>query len=139
MSYTKPDQAQFLDNLLVGEFVVQLDQGEFVAVSVKGAVEPNSGNSVMESTARVVNADGTPTLDANGQPLSTHYSFSCDIDGINAMGGMSEFQRKMLLSVLGEDANWINPPPVDVLNHISIRTNLAAADAAGQADVIDLL
>lgn len=131
MTYTKPAQTAFADNLKPGEFVVQLDQGEFVAVSATGTVEPNSGNTVMEASARVVNADGSEYLDANGSPIKTHYSFSCDMDGINAIGGMVEFQKKMLLTVLGEDALWTNPPHQDVLDHASIRTNIAAADQAG--------
>jgi len=140
MTYTKPNQSQFAPNLEANEFVVQLDQGEFVAVSATASVEPNSGNTVMEARAIVVNADGTIYLDANGKEIKTVYTFSCDMDGINTIGGMAEFQRKMLLTVLGEDAGWPNTPHQDVLDHASIRTNLAAADHAGPvSDILSLL
>jgi len=140
MTYTKPDQTPFMDNISVNEFVVQLDQGEFVVLKAMGSVEPNSGNTVIEATARVVTPDGSPYLDANGKEIKTVYTFSCDMDGINNIGGMSEFQRKMLLTVLGEDAGWPNVPHQDVLDHASIRTNLAAADHAGPvSDILSLL
>jgi hypothetical protein len=138
--YTKPDQNPFLLNLKTNEFVVQIDQGEFIAVSANSWVEPNSGNTVMEATARVVNSDGSIYTDANNETIQTHYNFSCDMDGINLIGGMVEFQRKMLLTVLGEDANWPNVPHQDVLAHASIRTNLAAADHAGPvSDILSIL
>jgi hypothetical protein len=137
MSYTKPNQAAFADQLRDYEYVVQLSEGDYVAVGAVSSVEPNTGNTVMLSTARAVEADGSQKFDANGQAIVTHFNFSCDMDGINAIGGMSEFRRKMLLTVLGEDAEWPNPPATDVLNHTSIRTSLAAAEASGPVEDID--
>lgn len=140
MSYTKPNQAPFAGNLRDYEFVVQLSEGDYVAVGALSTVDSNNGNTVMLATARAVDGSGNQLTDANGQDIKTHFNFSCDMDGINAIGGMTEFRKKMLLTVLGEDADWVNPLATDVLNQTSIRTNLAAAEASGPVeDINDIL
>lgn len=130
MPYTKPDQAAFSE---AGpeELVVQLDSGELVAVRAIGEVDQNTGNAVIKARARAVQADGSPLLDANGHITQSEYAFSADPAGVDAMGGMTAFQKLMLLTVLGENPQWPSPPASDILEHASIRTNLAAAAHAG--------
>lgn len=133
MTYTKPDQAPYASQLLPGEFVVILDTGEAVAARAVSEVEPTTGQMVVKATARAVEADGSTRIDANGHPIATAYAFTADTDTINALGGPNGFQRKMLLTVLGEDvlAAWPNPLPPDVLEQVSIRSTLASAAFAG--------
>lgn len=136
MSYTKPDQSQFAGNINPGEFVVLLDTGQYIAVRAVTMVEPNTGNTVVEATAVAVNSDGSSWRDAVGDIAIATYNFCADAGTLDALGGIEEFRRKMLLTVLGEEAGWINPPHQDVLDHASIRTTLAAAANAGVADNI---
>lgn len=134
MTYTKPDQAPYASNLLPGEFVVVLTpENELVAARAVSEVEPNTGQMAVKASARAVNPDGTTRQDANGQPITSGYSFTADTDVVNSLGGPAGFQRKMLLTVLGEDllAAWPNPLPPDVVEHASIRSSLAAAAYAG--------
>lgn len=136
MSYTKPDQSQFAGNVNPGEFVVQLDTGEFVALRVVTSVEPNTGNSVVDAWAFAIEADGSTHRNAVGDPVSSTFQANADAAMVEALGGIDELRRKALLTVLGEDAGWINPPHQDVFDHASIRTTLAAAANAGVADNI---
>lgn len=132
MTYTKPDQSLF-QGLADGELVVQLDSGDLVAVRALGEVEPNTGNAVVKATARAIGPSGEARVDANGQPIATAYSFSADTGTLAALGGIDGFRRCMLLTVMGEPAGWLNPLPDGVLEHASIRTNLASAAASGIA------
>lgn len=134
--YTKPDQAQFAGNIAPGEFVVQLDTGEYIAVRAVTSVEPNTGNTVVDAYAVAVNADGTTWRDAVGDMARTTYDFCADAATVEAIGGIEVFRRKMLLTVLGENAEWVNAPHADVLDHASIRTTLAAAANAGVVENI---
>jgi hypothetical protein len=129
--YTKPAQAQFTTNIADGEFVVELESGEFVAVQAIGSVEPNTGNAVITARARQVMADGGIFIDAAGQTVESAYVRSADVDNVKEMGGMGTFQKLMLLTVLGEPAPWPQPLDKTVLDHCSIRTNIAAAAHAG--------
>jgi hypothetical protein len=130
MSYTKPNQKQFVD-LAPDEFVVQLDDGAFVAVSALVFTEPNTGNAVIKAQARQVNGDGSEFIDGAGQTVCAAYTHSADVTCVEQIGGMEEFKRKMLLTVIGEDAQWPNPIDKTVLDHASIRTNIAAAFHSG--------
>lgn len=125
--YTKPDQAAFAGNLAPGEFVVQLDSGEYIALRAVTSVEPNTGNTVVDATAVVVDAAGVTWRDAVGDMAMTSYNFCADVATVESLGGIEAFRRKMLLTVLGENAEWVNPPHADVLDHASIRTTLTAA------------
>lgn len=145
MPYTKPAQAQYV-NLLPGEFVVKIDTTPQapVAVSLHGHVDANTGNFAVDSYARVVTPDGSDYLDANGSPLKTTFHTSMDKAGLAQLGGPAAFKKLMYLTVLGEDVTngalkWVNALPVDVLEHASIRTNIAAAQAAVATDPSTLL
>lgn len=146
MSYTKPSQAQYVDNLQPGEFVVKIDTTPVatVAVSIAASVDDNTGNLVIEAFTRVVKNDGSSYLDANGQPLSSTFQTSMDIAGVAAIGGAAQFKKLMALTVLGEDVttgplSWKNALPKDVIDHASIRTNIAAAISAASTDLSSIL
>lgn len=137
MTYTKPDQAPYAANLLPGEFVVLLTpENDLVAARAVSSVEPNTGQVVVKAYARAVEPDGTTRRDANGQPIASDFSFTADTETVNLLGGPSGLQRKMLLTVLGEDvlAAWPAPPAPDALEHASIRVTLASAAIAGPTE-----
>jgi hypothetical protein len=143
--YSKPDQKQFLqaapasekaeavDGLEPGEFVVQLDTGEFVAVIAQTFIVEESGNPSIHARARVVNADGSAARDANGDQIQTGFSHSTNQVELENLGGITEVQRAVLLAVLGEPASqlWADPVHASVLEHASIRTNIASAAHSG--------
>lgn len=139
MAYTKPDQTLFQDNLEYGEFVVQLDSGEYVAVQALCSVEGNTGYTVVKARARVVNPDGSWYFDGAQQTITSSYSFTASPDYINACGGPSGLQRMMCLTVMGENAGWPDTQDETTMLHASIRTNLAASDHAGPANIGDIL
>lgn len=133
MSYTKPDQTQYASNLAPGEVVVILDTGDAVAVRIDGSVEPNTGNAAFKAYARAVMGDGSSRLDANGQHLCSSHGSSADQGFIAAVGGADAFKTLLIKTVLGDNPAWPNPLDETVLEHASIRSNLAAAVTAGPA------
>lgn len=134
--YTKPVQTAFATNLQPGEFVVQLDTGQLVAVCATNTVEPNTGNPVVRATARVVAADGTSLLDASGASLDSAFTHTSNQAEVNALGGMPQLQLRVLRAVLGEDTTplWTDPIHASVRDHANIRLNIASAAYAGTAD-----
>jgi hypothetical protein len=149
MPYTKPAQTNFAANLAAGEFVVRIDTTPIAPVAVRcaGFVDHNTGNIVVEAFARVVKADGTDYVDVNGQPIRSTFQTSMDRAGVAQLGGANGLKKLMLLTVIGEDVTtgaggapkWINALPQDVLEHASIRTNIAAALDAAATDPSTLL
>jgi hypothetical protein len=133
MSYTKIDQAPFAANLASGEIAVRLDTGELVAVRAVGSVEPNTGNVVINAYARAVTANGSALMDDIGQAIQSEYCASLDAANLTLHGGIDGFRKQMILTVLGEPANWPHDRHQDVLDHASIRSNLVAASHAGTA------
>lgn len=115
------------------ETVVKLDTGELIAVAVEGFVEPHSGNPVVAATARVVNEGGNAVLDANGQPIRSAFRHTSNPHEVEAVGGIDALRRILLMAVLGENTAplWVDPIHSTVLEHASIRTNLASAAHAG--------
>ena len=140
MGYSKPVQSKFPKRDAADKaFVVTLDSGENVAVWVVSSVEPNTGNLVAQAGARVVTADGSDLLDAAGQTIESGYSFTSNPTFLASVGGPAAFQKLMLMTVMGEPANWPHALTQDVLDHASIRTNIKAAASSGAADPSTLL
>src|SRR5436190_24253085 len=122
--YSKPDQKQFrmaagadekseaVEGIEPGEFVVQLDTGEFVAVIAQTFIVAESGNPAIHARARVVNADGSVGRDANGDPIQTGFSHSTNQVELESLGGIAEVQRLVLLAVLGEPASQLWGDPI---------------------------
>jgi hypothetical protein len=138
--YSKPDQSGFA--LSEHETVVKLDTGDLVAVTVEGFVEPHSGNPVVGISARVVNEAGNAVLDANGQPIRSAFRHASNHHEVEAVGGIDALRRILVMAVLGEDTAPLFKDPIHatVLEHYSIRTNLASALHAGIVkDVATLL
>jgi hypothetical protein len=131
MSYTKPSQVLFAANLSADEFVVQLDTLQYVAVSAIASVEGNTGNTAIVARARVVLADGKPFVDAVGERAETAYPRSADTANLALIGGIEQFKKLMLLTVLGENPAWPHTLDQTVQDHVSIRTNIASAAHAG--------
>lgn len=131
MSYTKPDQTPFT-KLEPNEFVVTLDSGQDVAVSVSVAVVDTSGNPALSSTARVVQADGSDQLDSTGNPIRSAFSHTSNPTEMSQLGGMPQLQTQMLLAVLGEPTTlWGDTIHATTMENASIRTNIATAAHAG--------
>lgn len=139
MSYTKLDPQP--TGLQPGETAVRMDSGAYVAIAAQCSVEPNSGNPVIASTARVINSptDGTDKLDATGQPMHSawqYISYPAELANLgngDATAGMAVLQKCCLMAVLGEDTSpmWADPIHFTALQDASIRTNLASAAHAG--------
>ena len=106
--YTKPDQAQFAGNIAPGNSSFNSTPARYIAVRAVTSVEPNTGNTVVDAYAVAVNADGTTWRDAVGDMARTTYDFCADAATVEAIGGIEVFRRKMLLTVLGENAEWVN-------------------------------
>lgn len=138
MAYSKPVQTPFV-NAKPREFVVHLDSGEFVAVKANGHVAPQTGNCIIHAAARVVTADGSSLLDADGNPIASEYNCNFDAANLAAVGGISGFRKLMLLTVLGENPAWPNALDADVLAHANIRPNIASASVAGPVSGIGSL
>lgn len=131
MAYTKPDQTPFT-KIEPNEFVVTLDTGQNVAVSVSVSVLDNSGNPALMAAARVVQADGSNELDANGDPIASAFAHTSNPTEMATLGGMPQLQTQMLLAVLGEPVTiWNDPIHATVMENASIRTNIATAAHAG--------
>lgn len=131
--YTKIAQAPFAVNIAPNEFVVRLENNKFVAVSARLSIEPNTGNPVAKARARVVQANGAPLLDSDGEPIESTFSHTSNRTEVLALGGPNALKRLMLLAVLGEDTAplWKDPIFATFLEHASIRTNLNTAEVAG--------
>lgn len=137
--YSKPDQEGFA--LADHEIVVRLDSGELVAVRCEGHVEPHTGNPVVAASARLVNEGGNAVLDANGQPIATAFRHTSNPHEVNALGGIDALRRLVMMAVLGEPTAPLLADPIHatVLDHASIRTNIASAGHAGPVQNIATL
>ena len=129
MSYTKADWVVAKPN----ETVVQLDTGDYVAVSCER--EHIGGSMRFYANARVIDEQGNTIANAMGSPLKSALSYSVDIPVVEAQGA-DVIARDCLLAVLGEqvarwDAQW--------LASASIRSHLIAAPSVGAVDAGELL
>lgn len=142
MAYTKVDQTPFAANLdaSIGEFVVQLtDTQNYIAVSCASQIEPMSGFLAFKAKARVVNNDGTPSLDTLGKVIESTFSHTTNADEVASIG-VAALQKDCLLAVLGEPTtNWNDPIHATEMEQASIRATLAVAPHVGYATAGTLL
>lgn len=140
MSYTKPDQAAFTQ-LNPGEFVVNLDSGESVAVHAESSIEAISGNPVVHAWTRVVNPDGSDKLDGQGQPMHSAFSHCSNMTEVTNVGGIPVIQKCAMMAILGEPTTplWTDPIHASTLESASIRTNILSSFHAGKVDVSTLI
>jgi hypothetical protein len=139
VSYTKTNPQPA--NLQPTETAVTLDTGDDVAVAAVCSVASNSGCPVIAATARVINADGTDKLDAQGKPILSAFQHTSCQEEVTATGGMPALQKCVLMAVLGEPTAplWTDPSAATMLSNASIRTALASASHAGPVDAGALL
>lgn len=139
MSYTvkSPQPAGLQPN----ETAVALDTGDEVAVAAVCSVASNSGCPVIAATARVINADGTDKLDAQGKPITSAFQHTSCTEEITATGGIPAVQKCVLMAVLGEPTTplWTDPSCATMLSNVSIRTAIASAAHAGPVNAGALL
>lgn len=139
MSYTvmNPQPSKLQSN----ETGVTLDTGDDVAVAAVCSVAENSGSPVIAATARVIDADGTDKLDAQGQPIKAAFQHTTCQQEITQVGNMADVQKCVLMAVLGEPTSplWTDPSCAQMLADASIRTNIASASHAGPVNVGALL
>jgi hypothetical protein len=140
MSYTKPDQSPFTPNLIPGELVVQLDTGDFVAITANMLIESNSGNPACVVSARAVDSTGL-TRSVNNAPITSEWCHTTSLDEINQLGGVATVQKECMLAILGEPTTiWDDPIHLGTISIVSIRNNLMSAKHAGVVmDVGNLL
>lgn len=115
------------------ETVVQLDTGDYVAVSCER--EHSGGTMRFYANARVIDEQGNTIANALGSPLKSSLSYVVDIPVVEDQGA-GVIARDCLLAVLGEpvgrwDAQW--------LASASIRSHLIAAPSVGAVDAGELL
>lgn len=124
-----------------GETAVTLDTGDHVAVSAVCGVQDGSGNVSVTAAARVINADATGKLDANGKAITSGFSHSTNPTEEASVGGIAGVQKCVLLAVLGESTAplWQDPIHATVLQNASIRTAIASAAHAGPVNTASLL
>jgi hypothetical protein len=97
MSYTKrPDIA-----LPSGETVVELDDGNLVAVQCPVARDPQSNATVFSAAARWIDASGAQRMDDAGHMVATAKTHSANAEQITALGA-NVIARECLYLVLGE-------------------------------------
>ena len=139
MSYTllSPQPSGLQPN----ESAVKLDTGDGVAVAAVCSVAQNSGCPVIAATARVINADGTDKLDAQGKPITAAFQHTSCPEEITTVGSMGAVQKCVLMAVLGEPTTplWTDPSAATMLSNASIRTAIASAVHAGPVDAGALL
>ena len=130
--YSIPEQTPFAAGITAHEMIAQLDSGEYVAVHVDGSVT-FAGNPAIIASARVVDADGFDALDAQGVPIRSSFSHSSNHTEVAMLGGIDALRKLVVLAVLGESTAplWADPIHATVLEHASIRTNIASAAHAG--------
>lgn len=139
MSYTlKSPQPT---GLQPNETAVSLDTGDEVAVAAVCSVAANSGCPVIAATARVINADGTDKLDAQGKPINSAFQHTSCQEEVAAVGSMAAVQKCVLMAVLGESTTplWTDPSAATMLSNASIRTAITSAAHAGPVDAGALL
>lgn len=127
MSYTKVDGIPCRS----GEVVVQLDTGDYVAVS--SSRERGGVGLLFRASARAVNEDGSQRHDANGKPIESILSYAMETALVDDADSVS---RDCILAVLGEhverwDEKW--------KAGVSIRTGLQAAPMSGPVDAGSLI
>lgn len=134
MPYTKPLRTAFAAKLRhPEETVVTLDSGENVAVLVVLSVEPNTGNTVVKVSTRMVERDGETSVDGNGEPIESGYSHNASEVEIAQMGGIDALVKQVTLVALGEPSTLLAEPiHTEARRHASIRPNIASAKAAGR-------
>lgn len=139
MSYTKTDPQP--PGLGVNETAVTLDSGQIIAVQATCSVTANSGNPVINATARQIDASGNQVDDANGQPIQAAFSHAAVQSEITLCGSISALQKCVLMAVLGEPTAplWTDPSAGQMLSDASIRTNIASAAHAGPVNVASLI
>lgn len=123
MTYTKRDDL----TARPGETVVELDTGELV--SVKCDVERSAAGCYVVATARAIDAEGEPVVDAAGTPIETTMAHNFPIDLLD-----EHSIRDCLLTVLGEPTTVERQWGERRLTRASIRVALAAAPYVGQVD-----
>jgi hypothetical protein len=118
-----------------GETVVQLDTGEYVAVSCarKQIVGAEGVMISYHTVARAIDSLGQPVLASDGRPVKRSFKH-CEPEAKDA----NAVARDCILAALGEE-------PVETaftqlaLDSYSIRVALRAADVVGQVDAGSLL
>lgn len=123
------------------ETAVTLDTGDNVAVLAVCGVQDGSGNVAITAAARVINADGTDKLDANGQPVKSGFSHGTNPTEVAAAGNIQAVQKCVLMAILGESTSplWQDAIHATTLEGASIRTAIASAAHAGPVDTSALL
>ncbi len=140
MAYAKiTNQAPFAANLKApGEIVLQLDTGQLIAVRARVDVQRGSGSATLFCDARLVNADGTDKLDANGKDITSSFSHTTSKVGIDAAGGRGPMMKLCIMALLGESTGplWNDAVHAEFLDHANIRTTIASALTAGSVTTL---
>lgn len=98
MSYKKVT----IPNLEPGETGIQLDTGDYIAVSA--IVNRDTINQLLScvATVRLVNADGSPVLDDHSQPVIAKHTHATTPQYLATLGGQSGLILQTVNIVLGE-------------------------------------
>lgn len=138
MSYTKTSPQP--PNLQPGETAVTLDDGMIVAVSAQSVPQSNNAPSFVSAVARAINADGTPRMDASGQPITMEFRTAPSAEQANDPAQLAAVTKDCMMAVLGEPVTiLIDPIHANALANASIRNRLTALAAAGSIDAGALL
>lgn len=138
MSYTKTSPQP--PNLQPGETAVTLDDGTIVAVSAQSVPQANNAPSFVSATARAINADGTPRMDAAGAPITMEFRMTPSAEQANDATQLAAVTKDCMMAVLGEPVTILTDPiHANALANASIRNRLAALAAAGSVDAGALL
>ena len=141
MSYTKRTDIPVQS----GEVALELDGGNLVAAQCQVSRDPQSNNSIFNTSARWVDADGVQRSDPSGRSVVTAKTHSASTEQVAALT-VNSIVRECLFLVLGEP---LTPDPThpeinmmmfsaDNIVQCSIRNAIASASVAAP-DASDVL